>query len=75
MIAKRPEVFVGVMTERLLTYALGRPLRSTDMPSVRKIVHDAAKNNYKIDTLIAGVIDSTPFQMRMSSAKGPEGGQ
>jgi hypothetical protein len=75
MIAKRPEVFVGVMTERLLTYALGRPLRASDMPTVRKIVHDAARNNYKIDTLIAGVIDSTPFQMRMSSAKGPEGGQ
>ncbi|MEI9811752.1 MAG: DUF1592 domain-containing protein [Acidobacteriota bacterium] len=75
MIAKRPEVFVGVMTERLLTYALGRPLQSTDMPAVRKIVHDAAKTNYKIDTLIAGVIDSVPFQMRMSSAKGPEGGQ
>jgi hypothetical protein len=42
---------------------------------VRKIVHDAAKSNYKMNALIAGVIDSIPFQMRMSSAKGPEGGQ
>ena len=41
MIAARPDVFVGVMTERLLTYALGRGLDYSDMPAVRKIVHDA----------------------------------
>jgi hypothetical protein len=75
MIAKRPEVFVGVITERLLTYALGRPLTAADMPVVRKIVASSAKTNYKFSSLVAGIVDSTPFQMRLSAAKTAEGGQ
>jgi mono/diheme cytochrome c family protein len=74
-IAKRPDVFVGVMTERLLTYALGRPLTTADMPAVRKIVASAAKTNYKFSSLVAGIVDSTPFQMRLSAGKAAEGGQ
>lgn len=71
MVAKRPEVFVGVMAEKMLTFALGRPLQTSDAPEVRKIVNRAAKNNYKFSELVAGIIDSVPFQMRLSG----EGGQ
>lgn len=70
MIASRPEVFVGVMTERLLTYALGRGLDYTDMPAVRKIVHDAEANGFRFSALINGVVNSTPFQMKIKKAAG-----
>jgi hypothetical protein len=61
---KHPEQFVGTVTEKLLTYALGRGLEFYDMPVVRGIVHDASPNDYKFSSLIAGVVKSTPFQMR-----------
>ena len=52
------------LTEKLLTYALGRGLEYYDMPAVRKIVRDAARNDYRASSLILGVVDSLPFQMR-----------
>ncbi|MEP7309452.1 MAG: DUF1592 domain-containing protein [Acidobacteriota bacterium] len=61
----RPEVFVGTMTEKLLTYALGRGLSYADMPVVRVIVRDAARNDYRFSSLVLGVINSMPFQMRI----------
>ena len=63
-IAKRPEVFVGVITEKILTYALGRGLEYYDMPAVRKIVHDARSTNYKFSSIVLGVARSVPFQMK-----------
>jgi len=66
-LASRPDVFVGVMTEKLLTYALGRGVEYYDMPAVRRIVRDAAANHYKFSSLIGGIVRSTPFQMRMKS--------
>src|SRR5205085_1358560 len=60
----RPEVFVGTMTEKLLTYALGRGLSYADMPVVRVIVRDAGRNDYRFSSLVLGVINSMPFQMR-----------
>jgi hypothetical protein len=60
----RPNVFVGTMTEKLMTYALGRGVEYYDMPAIRAIVHDAARNDYRFSTLIMGVVRSTPFQMR-----------
>jgi Protein of unknown function (DUF1588)/Protein of unknown function (DUF1585)/Protein of unknown function (DUF1592) len=60
----RPEVFIGTVTEKLLTYALGRGLDDRDMPTVRAIVRDAARDQYKLSSLILGVVRSTPFQMR-----------
>jgi mono/diheme cytochrome c family protein len=75
MIASRPDVFVGVMTEKMLTYALGRPLQPYDMPAVRKIVNESAKNQYKFSTIVAGIVDSVPFRMRLSASKPTEGGQ
>ena len=52
-------------TERLLTYAMGRPVEYYDMPTVRSIVHRAAKNDYRFSSLVLGVIESAPFQMKM----------
>src|SRR6185295_4718151 len=64
MLTARPETFTGVMTERLLTYALGRGLEPYDMPAVRKIVRNASANNYRFSTLVLGVVNSYPFQMK-----------
>jgi len=63
-VLRRPDVFVGTMTEKMLTYALGRGLGPADMPVVRSIVRDAAKNDYHFSSLVFGVINSLPFQMR-----------
>jgi hypothetical protein len=60
----RPNVFVGTMTEKLMTYALGRGVEYYDMPAIRAIVHEAAHNDYRFSSLIMGVVKSTPFQMR-----------
>ncbi len=57
------EEFVATLTEKLLTYALGRGTRYSDMPAVRRIVRDAAQSEYRWSDLILGVANSTPFQM------------
>jgi hypothetical protein len=62
-----PEIFVGTMTEKLMTYALGRGLSYSDMPVVRGIVRDAAARDYRFTSLVLGIVHSTPFQMRMNS--------
>ena len=55
--------FVRVATEKLMIYALGRGTEYFDMPLIRSIVHDAAKNNYRFSSLVLGVVKSEPFQM------------
>jgi hypothetical protein len=62
----RPELFVTTLTEKLLTYALGRGLESYDAAAVRKIVRDARKNDYRFSSLVLGIVNSTPFEMRRS---------
>jgi mono/diheme cytochrome c family protein len=62
----RPNVFAGTMTEKLLTYALGRGLEYYDMPAVRAVTREAARNNYRFSSMILGIVESTPFQMRRS---------
>jgi hypothetical protein len=52
------------VTEKLLTYALGRGLEYYDMPAVRAIMHQAARDDFRISGLIADIVKSTPFQMR-----------
>jgi hypothetical protein len=64
----RPEVFIGTLTEKLLTYGLGRGLDYRDMPSVRAIVRESARDNYRFSSLILGVIRSPQFQMRTAAA-------
>ena len=61
---RRPEQFVQTLTERLMTYALGRSVEAHDMPAVRKIVRDAARDNYRFSALVLGIVRSPPFQMR-----------
>lgn len=73
MLAARPETFVGVMTEKLLTYALGRGLDDTDMPAVRRIVRDAGANGFRFSSLINGVVNSPPFQMKIKKTPTGEG--
>ena len=63
----RPELFAGTLTEKLLTFALGRGVEYYDAPAVRKIVRDAAKDGYRFSSLILGIVKSVPFQMRKSS--------
>jgi hypothetical protein len=64
MLASRPDIFVGVMTEKLLTYALGRGVDYSDMPAVRKIVRDAGANGFRFSALVNGVVNSPPFQIK-----------
>jgi len=66
-----PQVFVRTMTEKLLTYAVGRGLTATDMPTVRKVAHDAAAKDYRFSALVLGIVNSPPFQMRLKQADAP----
>jgi hypothetical protein len=66
-ILSRPEVFVGTMTEKLMTYALGRGVDYRDMPAVRAVVRDAARNDYRFSSLVLGIVHSVPFQMRVKN--------
>jgi mono/diheme cytochrome c family protein len=61
---KDPEIFVGTVTEKLLTYALGRGLGYYDMPTVRAIVRDTAPRGYRFSSIVLGIVNSTPFQKR-----------
>jgi len=63
-IVSRPDAFVTVVTEKMLTYALGRGLEPADMPVVRRIVKKAAQNDYRLSSIIIGIVESAPFQMR-----------
>jgi hypothetical protein len=65
------ELFATTVTERLLIYALGRGLEPADRPVMRQIVRNAAKNDYRLDSIILGIVDSYPFQMRTN---GPAAG-
>jgi hypothetical protein len=65
-IVSRPNQFVNTVTEKLLTYALGRGVESYDYPVIRKIVKDSATVDYKWSSLVVAIVKSTPFQMRRS---------
>jgi hypothetical protein len=67
-IMSRPEMFVRTMTGKLLVYALGRGLSHHDLPVVRGVVKDAARDNYRMSALVLGVVHSRPFQMRVPGA-------
>jgi hypothetical protein len=65
-------VFVGNVTERMLTYALGRGLEPIDKPVVRSIVRKAAASDYRFQSVIQAIVESAPFQMRTKPAAAPE---
>jgi hypothetical protein len=61
---RQPDIFVSTVTEKLLTYALGRGLQYYDMPAVRGVVRDASANGYRFSSIVLGIVNSTPFQKR-----------
>ena len=56
--------FVRMITEKLMTFSLGRGVEYEDMPVIRSIVHDADKNDDRFLSILMGIIKSAPFQMR-----------
>jgi len=64
VILSRPDAFVTTLTERILTYALGRGVEPSDMPVVRSIVKQTAPTNYRLAAIVTGIVKSAPFQMR-----------
>ena len=64
----RGTTFVHTVTEKLLTYALGRGLDHRDAPAVRQLVRDLARDGQRWSSLIKGIVGSTPFQMREAPA-------
>ena len=74
-LVKRPDVFVGTLTEKLLIYALGRGLGYYDMPAVRGIVQQAARADNRFSSLILGIVRSAPFRVRMMPTADAGGGE
>jgi len=64
---KHPEMFVRTVTEKLMTYGMGRGLDYTDMPLVRSIARETAAGNYKWSVLVMGIVKSAPFQMKKAA--------
>jgi hypothetical protein len=67
---KRPDVLVGTVTEKLMTYAVGRSLEHQDMPAVRAVVRAAARDNYRFSSIVRGIVTSVPFQMKRARGRG-----
>ena len=67
---REPETFVRTLTEKLMTYAVGRGLTGTDMPAVRTVVRDSARDQYRFSSVILEIVRSVPFQMRMKAPAG-----
>jgi hypothetical protein len=63
----RQDVFIAALTEKLMMYGVGRETKYYDMPAVRTVMRDAAKNRYRFSDLILGVVNSAPFQMKVKS--------
>jgi hypothetical protein len=66
---RHPDVFVGTLTQKLLTFALGRGLTPDDMPVVRGIVNRTAGDHYRLHDIIIGIVASKPFQQRERSVE------
>ena len=67
-LVERPERFVSTVTEKLMTYALGRGLDYYDMPAVRRIVREAEAGGYGMQSIILGIVNSYPFLHRRSES-------
>jgi hypothetical protein len=59
-----PDQFVQTLTEKLMTYALGRTVEYYDMPTIRDIVRKSAQDNYRFSSIVLNIVNSPPFQMR-----------
>ena len=67
---RRPDQFARTFAEKLMTYALGRTVEYYDMPVVRQIVRDSAKDNYRFSSIVSGIVNSAPFQRRKAAESG-----
>ena len=65
-VLNRPELFVTTLTEKLMTYALGRGLEYYDAPAIRDITRRARAEDYRFSSVVLGIVNSTPFKMRRS---------
>ncbi len=65
---EQPDRFVTTVTEKLLTFALGRGVDYRDAPAIRAIVQDIAEDDYRLSSLIMGIVRSMPFQMRRTES-------
>ena len=63
---ERPGLFVTTLTEKLMTYALGRGVEHYDAPAIRSVTRDAGQHEYRFSSIILGIVKSMPFQMRRS---------
>ena len=68
LLLERQDEFVATVAERLLMYALGRPVAYHDMPAVRQVLREAAGENNRWSSVIVGIVRSKPFQMRRSES-------
>jgi hypothetical protein len=66
-LSRRPEVFVGTLTEKLMTYALGRGLDYHDMPAVRAVLRESQRRNDRFSSLVMGIVNSPQFRLRVKS--------
>jgi mono/diheme cytochrome c family protein len=71
-ILSRPEAFMTTLTERIMTYALGRGVEPSDMAVIRSIVKKTAQRDYALQSIITSVVESAPFQMRTKLDPGPD---
>lgn len=62
----RPELFAGTLTEKLLTFALGRGVEPFDAPAVRQVVREAKADNHRFSAIVLGIVNSPPFTMRQT---------
>jgi len=69
-VLKRPELFVRTVTQKLMTYGLGRGMEYTDMPVVRGIASTSAAQNYRFSSVVLGIVKSVPFQMKTAQNTG-----
>jgi hypothetical protein len=67
VLRSRPEEFVLCFTEKLMTYALGRGLERADKPVIRSIVRQAAKEDYRMSSIVFGIANSAPIRMRRAA--------
>ena len=63
-LVRRREMFVRTLTQKMMTYGLGRGLEASDMPLVRAVATGAGKHNYQFSTLVLGIVESAPFTMK-----------
>jgi hypothetical protein len=68
-LVRHSDQFVRVVTERMMTYALGRGVEFQDMPTLRSVVRDSAASKYKFTSIVMGIVKSAPFQTNMKTVE------